>query len=70
MQHQVATFDVRVLVKMVDARCVEGGGTTLDAMHLVSLLQEELRKVGTILPGDASDQCLLQERTSSRILRL
>ncbi len=37
---------MRVLVEMVDAIRIEQRGAALDAMHLISLAQQELGKVG------------------------
>lgn len=36
---------------------VEGGGTALDAMNVIALLQQQPRKIGAILSGGAGDQC-------------
>ena len=46
---------VRILIKMVDSIGVERRGAAFDAVHRVSLCNEEFGKVGTILPGDARD---------------
>ena len=48
---------VRVLVQMVHAAGVEGGGAALDPVHRVALRQEKLGEVGAILARDAGDQC-------------
>ena len=42
MQNQLWVLFVRVLIEVVDAAGVEAAGSALDAMHLVSLLQEQL----------------------------
>ena len=47
---------VRVLVEVIDPAGVERGGAPLDPMHMVALLQEELREVAAVLPGDTGDQ--------------
>jgi hypothetical protein len=47
---------VRVLVEVIDPAGVKRGGTPLDPMHLVAILQEELRQVAAVLPCDAGDQ--------------
>ena len=40
---------------MVDPAGVERG-SPLDSMHLVTLLQQQLRQVTAVLAGDAGDQ--------------
>jgi hypothetical protein len=36
---------------------VEGGSAADDAVHLVTLRQQQLGEVGTVLTGDAGDEC-------------
>ena len=50
---------MRVLVEVVDAVRVQLGSTSFDAMHLVALVEQELRQVGSVLAGDAGDECFL-----------
>jgi hypothetical protein len=50
VQHEALMIDVRVLVEVVDAVGVEERSASLDAVHLVALVKEELRKVGAVLP--------------------
>src|SRR5713101_4414295 len=45
-----------VLVEVVDPRSIERRSTPLYAVHLISLFEQELRQVRSILPGDAGDQ--------------
>jgi hypothetical protein len=40
---------------MVDTIGVEGGGPPLDAVDLVSLTEQEFRKISAILSGNASN---------------
>jgi hypothetical protein len=47
---------VGVLVEMIHALGVEERRTALDAVDLLSLLQQELGEVGTVLPGDAGNE--------------
>ena len=42
---------VRVLVEGINPTGVERGGAPLDPMHLVALLQQQLRQIAAILPG-------------------
>ena len=46
-----------ILVEVVDAIRVQLGGTTLDAVDFVALLEQELSEVGSVLAGDACDEC-------------
>ena len=45
-----------VLVEVIYPAGVETAGASLDAMHLVALLQQELRQIAAVLPRDACDQ--------------
>ena len=45
-----------VLVDVVDATGVEGGGTTDDAVNLVTFLEEQLGQVRTVLTGYAGHE--------------
>lgn len=46
-----------IMVEVIDPLCIERGRSTDDAVNLVSFSQEKLGQVGTILTGDASNQC-------------
>ena len=63
VQEQPRVRLVRVRVQVVDARGVEGAGAADDAVDFVAPVQEQLRKVGAVLAGDAGDK-------SSAFLRL
>jgi len=41
---------------VIDPAGVERGGAPFGAVHLVALLQEQLRQVAAVLPRDAGDQ--------------
>ncbi len=56
VQDEPAVALVRVLVEVVDALGVERRGAALDAVHRVTLGQQQLGEVGAVLPGDAGDQ--------------
>ena len=47
---------VGVLIEVIDAGGVEGGGAAFDAVNGVALLQEEFREIGAVLAGDPSDE--------------
>ena len=58
VEKQLHAVDVRVLVEVVDALGVERRCAADYAVDLVALRKEELRKVASVLSGDAGDQCL------------
>ena len=47
---------MRVLIEVIYTGGVETTGPSLDAMHGVTLLQQQLREVAAVLPSDAGDQ--------------
>jgi hypothetical protein len=48
---------VRILVQMIDARGVEGGRTAFDAVHDVTLAEQQLSQIRAVLPGRSGNQC-------------
>ena len=67
MQDEVSVINMRILIEMVDAARVEAGAAAFDAMNGIALLQQQLCKVGSILSGDAGDECgLLSHAWCSR----
>jgi hypothetical protein len=57
VQRETTVLLVRILVEVIDAVGIEQRGATLDAMHLVALVEQELGEIGTVLAGHAGDQC-------------
>jgi hypothetical protein len=55
MQEKPAAGHVRIFVQVVDAFGIQQRAAALDAVDLVSLGQEKLRKVGAILASDSGD---------------
>jgi hypothetical protein len=55
VQEEAPFRDMRVLIQVVDALRVQQGTAPLDTVHLVSLGEEKLGKIGTILAGDTGD---------------
>src|SRR6266478_762718 len=51
VKHQSAALRVGVFVQMVDSIGVERGGSTLDAMDLVTFGQQELCEISAVLAG-------------------
>jgi hypothetical protein len=56
MQMETGALDMRILVDVLDARGVERRRASLDAMDDIALLEQQLGKVGAILPGNTGDQ--------------
>jgi hypothetical protein len=56
MEERLALF-VHVMEQVVDTRRVEQRAAALDAMHLISFVQQQFREVGIVLSGDAGNQC-------------
>ena len=61
---QVAVMQVNCLLlnQVVNARRVGDRGTADDAVHLIVFFKQKLRQIGTILTGNAGNQCLLRHR--------
>ncbi len=55
MQAETAVIDVRIFVDMIDAVGVEARRPAFDAVHLVTLVEQEFGEVGTILAGYTGD---------------
>ena len=65
MQEEVRLSEMRVFIEMIDALGIERRRAALDAVYDVSLGQQEFRKIGPVLTGDADDQCNLSESSVS-----
>ena len=55
----VMEMEVRIVLQMRDSLAVIHGGTADDSVYFISLFQKELRKVGSVLSGNAGDQSCL-----------
>ena len=62
VQEEPAPGDFRIVVDVVDARCVERAAAPDDAVDFVPLLQKEFCKVRSVLTGDAGDESTLGRR--------
>jgi len=69
VQEEVPVGIVPLAVKVIDAVCIEQGGAALDAVHVVSLFEQQLSQIGTVLPGNTSDQSNLARHCRSPALR-
>src|SRR5882672_6598224 len=57
MQEQFGSRLIGILINVIDARSIESARTADDSVNLVSFGKQQLGKVGTILSGDAGDEC-------------
>jgi hypothetical protein len=51
---------MRILIEMIHPARVERGGPALDPVNFVTLSEQELGQISSILTGDACDQRLFQ----------
>jgi hypothetical protein len=56
MQKKAHAVDVRVPVETVDAFGVKCSGPLDDAVHLITLAEQELGEIRAVLSGDAGDE--------------
>jgi hypothetical protein len=47
---------MRILIQVINAIGIKGGGTALNSVDDITLFQQKLSKVGAILAGDAGDE--------------
>jgi hypothetical protein len=57
MQLQAAARLMGILIEVVDSVGIEQRRPALDAVHEVTLIEEQFGEVGTVLPGDSCDEC-------------
>jgi hypothetical protein len=55
MEYKPGIIDVGILIKVINAVGVEAAGPSLDAVHHITLLQQQLRQIRTVLSCDARD---------------
>lgn len=56
MEFQLRSWRVYILVDVVDTLRVERGGSTLNTVDLVALLEKKLRKITSVLARNSSNQ--------------
>ncbi len=57
VEAEVRISHLMMLVDVIHSLRVEGGCSTLNAMDFVAFFEEELSEVGSVLAGDAGDEC-------------
>ena len=53
VKHQARSIFVRVLIEMIDPAGIEAARSPLDTMHLITLLQQQLRQIAAVLASYA-----------------
>jgi len=56
VQDEAPALLMRIAVQMVDAIRIERRGAAFDAVHRVTLFEQQLGQIGTVLSGDTGDQ--------------
>ena len=56
VENQAGISFMRVLVEVINSTGIETARAALESMHLVTLLQQQLRQVAAVLPGDTGNQ--------------
>src|SRR5712691_8942227 len=59
MQKQAHTIDMRIGIKVIDARGVEGAGAADYAVHFVAFFEQKIGQVTSILAGNAGNERFL-----------
>ena len=54
---------VRIYIEVIDPIGIERRTPAEDSMNLIAFLEEKLRKIRAVLPGDSSDKCFLHFQT-------
>ena len=57
MQDKTRILFMRILIQVIDTVGIKQGRAPLDTMHLITLVQQKLGQIGTILPRNAGNQC-------------
>ena len=66
---QVRLDEIDTAAQMLDAGEILRAGSAHHAEHLISLVQQQLREIGTVLPGDAGDERAVALRVSHSCTR-
>src|SRR5690606_1594692 len=61
VQNKILIINMRILVNMVYPLCIKQRCTTLNTMNLVTLFQQELCQVRTVLASNTGDKCFFQQ---------
>ena len=69
VEEEAHSVDVRVLIKVVDARGIEGAGPADDAMDFIAFGNEQVGQIGAILTSDAGDECFFHDYCGADTVR-
>ena len=62
MKKHPDTVDVRIGLKMIDARRVKRARPANDPVNFVALLEQEIREITSVLTGDTGNKRFFHER--------
>lgn len=57
VQEQAMIVDFRITVKVLQSRPFDRAGTTDQPVNFVAFVQKKFGKIGSVLTGDAGDEC-------------
>ena len=57
VEDQITIFNMRILIKMVDAVGIKERRAALEAVDDIAFFQQEFGKVSAVLSGDTGDEC-------------
>ena len=64
MENETKIFLMGILVQMIDSLGVEKRRASFDAVHFISLCQQQLRQIGAVLSGNPGYQGFLGQSIS------
>ena len=70
MQKHSDAVHVRIGVKMIDARSVEGARAANDPVDFVALLKQQISQVTSVLASDASDERFFHGGSFGKVMPL
>ena len=66
VEKKADAIDVRVLVKVIDARGIESGRTADDAVDFVSFFEKQVGEVASVLSRDSCNKGFLHEAVNRK----
>ena len=60
---QIPLMDLQLVQNMIDTGSCRHRRSANDAMYFIPLLQQKLRQIRAVLPGDAGDKCFFHSRS-------
>jgi hypothetical protein len=57
MENKIPVVNMRILVKVINSIGIKRGCTPFDTVYQIPLFNQDFGKVGTVMSGDAGDEC-------------